>query len=331
MGKLMIISYVIIMIVVISNASGAYNNTPQTYKVPRSFDFGKNFYNVYGSPDIQATIIGSNEFERGQTITLLVDLMNKGRLLGFDVENEPSGANDIFAAQTEIKLEDKIVDAVGISASLSAEPESPLEVKSVSQQVGSILSGQNALSPVRFDIKIDKLAKAGEYSLLLDLKYDHQQNVQIIDANATSQTFDANYWYEMMEQNQTLKINVKKQAQFEIIKTNGSLIPGNDGKIEITIKNTGEEEARDVIAIITPSDPISTSDDKAYLYTMEPGGIATASFTVKADNKAVTKMYAIDTILRYQTPEGDIRYSDILQAPIEVKEIGFWERLFGWI
>jgi len=38
----------------------------RTYYVPQSFDFAKNFYNSYGSPDITATIIGSNEFERGR-------------------------------------------------------------------------------------------------------------------------------------------------------------------------------------------------------------------------------------------------------------------------
>ncbi|VVB51572.1 Uncharacterised protein [uncultured archaeon] len=332
MKKIMGILYIMLyIIVIISCAAGAYD-TPQTYKVPRSFEFSKNYYNVYGNPDVQATIVGSNEFERGQTVTLLIDLMNTGKFLGFDhTDNTPSTDDEIFAAKTEIKLEDKIVDATGISASLSAYPGSPLEVKSVSQQVGSIRSGQNSLAPVKFDIKIDKKAKAGEYSLLLDLTYDYQQNVQIIDANATQQTYDANYWYGMMKQNQTLKIKVKKQAQFEIIRANGSLVPGNSGTIEVAIKNTGEEEARDVKAIITPSDPISTTDDKAYLSKMGPGDVAVSSFTIIADSKAVNKTYSIDTVLRYQTPEGDIKYSDILQAPVAVRQVGLFERLFGWI
>jgi hypothetical protein len=230
-----------------------------------------------------------------------------------------------------VKLEGKIVDAAGIVASLSAEQDSPIEVKSVSQQVGSIRSGQNALTPVKFDLKIDKKAKAGEYLLRLDLTYDFQKNVQIINSNATQETYDANYWYGMMIQNQTLKVKVKKQADFEITKTTGSLLPGRESIIEITIKNTGEEEARDVKAIINPSDPISTTDDKAFLYNLEPGSLETAKYMIKAESKAVPKSYSMDTVLRYETPEGDIRYSSTLQAPVEVKEIGFLERLFGWI
>jgi hypothetical protein len=36
-------------------------------------------------------------------------------------------------------------------------------------------------------------------------------------------------------------------------------------------------------------------------------------------------------VLRYETPEGDTKYSDTLQAPVEVKESGLLQWLFGWI
>jgi len=310
--------------------TGAAGETPSTYYVPQSFDFAKNFYNSYGSPDIIAIIIGSNEFERGQTITLNIDLVNKGKFLGFERDRTPSGTDEIYAAKTEVKLEGKMVDAAGIVASLSAEPGSPIEVKSSSQQVGSIRSGQNALAPVKFDIKIDKKAKAGEYLLRLDLTYDYLKNVQIINSNATQETYDANYWYGMMNQTQTLKVIVKKQADFEITKITGNLLSGRENIIEITIKNTGEEEARDVKAMVNPSDPISTTDDKAFLYNLEPASAAAAKYRIKADSKAVSKSYSMDMVLRYETPEGDIKYSSTLTAPVEVKEIGFFQRLFGW-
>jgi hypothetical protein len=324
------ITFLFLLGVMISGASGAYD-VPVTYYVPQSFDFAKHYYNSYGSPDINATIVGSNEFERGQTVTLNIDLMNRGKFLGFESDRTPYGLDEIYAAQTEVKLESKIVDATGIIASLSAYPGSPIEVKSVSQQVGSIRSGQNALAPIKFDMKIDKKAKAGEYALNLNLTYDYQKNVQIIDANATQQTYDANYWYGAIAQNLTLKVKVKTQADFEIVNTSGSLYPGREDTIEITIKNTGEEAAKDVLAVINPSDPLSTTDDKAYLSTIKPGGVAIAKFKVKADSKTIIKSYGIDTVLKYETLEGDIKYSDILQAPVEVKEIGFFQRLFGWI
>ena len=320
----------IIVILMVSGIAGAYD-TPDNYNFSQSFDLGMNFYNVYGSPYLSATIVGSNEFDRGQTVTLNIDLVNKGKLLGFKNDRTPKDRDEIFAAQTEMKLESSVVDATGIMASLSTDPDSPIEIKSVSQQIGSIKSGQNSLAPAKFDIKIDKNAKAGEYNLYLDLSYDFQKNVQVEDANVTDQTYDVNHWYGTMVQNQTLKIIVKKQADFEIVNTTGSLYPGGEEIVEMTIRNAGEEEARNVKLIVNPSDPLSTTDDMAFLSTMKPDSTAIAKIKIKADSEAVAKDYGIDTVLRYETPEGDTEYSDVLQATVEVKEIGFFQRLFGWI
>lgn len=325
-----VIIFFSLLIVMISCAAGAYN-TPSTYSVPQSFDLGKNYYNVYGSPDLSATIIGSNELDRGQKATLNIDLVNKGKLLGFKNDRTPYGTDEIYAAQTEMKLESSVVDATGIVASLSTDSGSPIEIKSISQQIGSIKSGQNSLTPAKFDIEMDKKAKAEEYNLYLNLSYDYQKNVQIMNPNAVAQTYDVNRWYGMMTQNQTLKIKVKNQADFEIVNTTGSLSPGGEDVIEIAIKNTGEEEARNVKAMINPSDPLSTTDSIAFLSTIAPGSTAVAKVKVKADSEAVPKVYGIDTILKYENPEGDIKYSDTLQVPVEVKESGLFQKLFGWI
>lgn len=328
MKEVIIIS--LLLIAMISCAEGA-SNSPDNYNIPQSFDLGKNYYTVNGSPDLNANIIGSNEFDRDQTATLNINVMNKGKLLGFKNDKTPYDSDEIYAAQTEMKLESSIVDATNVVASLSTDPGSPIEVKSVSQEIGSIKSGENSISPAKFDIKIDKKAKAGEYNLYLNLSYDYQKNVQISNPNTVAQTYDANRWYGMMDQNLTLKIKVNDQADFEIVNTTGSLSPGGENMIDITIKNTGEEEARNVKAIINPADPLSTTDSAAFLSTIAPGSTAVAKIKIKADSEAVPKEYGIDTVLKYETPEGDIKYTDILQAPVEVKETGFFEKLFGWI
>ncbi|MCZ7381736.1 MAG: hypothetical protein O8C64_09260 [Candidatus Methanoperedens sp.] len=327
MNKILIVFF--LLVVLATGAAGA--DAPSTYSVPRSFDFGAHYYSAYGSPDINATIVGTNEFDRDQTITLSVDLMNRGKFLGYERDHTPLTADEIYAAQTEVKLDGRIVDATGIIASLSVDPDSPLEVKSPAQQVGSIKSGQNVLSPIKFDIKIARKAKAGEYNLHLNLSYDYQQYAQISNPNATAQTYDASYWYGMMNQNQTLKLKVKTKADFEVVRTTGSLYAGREGVVEIAVKNIGEEDAKDARAIINPSDPLSTTDDQAFLYTIKPGDTVVASYSIKADSKAVPKTYAVDTVIRYENPDGDIKYSSTLQAPVEVKELGFFQRLFGWV
>jgi len=318
-----------LLVLMISGAAGAYD-TPDTYGI-QSFDLGQNYYNVYGSPNITATIIGSNELDRGQTATLNIGLMNRGKLLGFQNVKTPSGADEIYAAQTEMKLESNVGDAADIAAALSADPGSPIEVKSISQQMGSIRSGQNSLAPAVFVIKVNKKAKAGDYNLYLDLTYDYQKNVHVLNANSVTQTYDTNPWYGMMSQTQVLTIKVKSQVDFEILNTTGSLYQGKNGIIDIAIKNMGEEEARNAIAIINPSDPLSTTDGTAYLSTIEPGGVAIAHVKIKADSASVPKVYGVDTQVKYETPEGDTNYSDIMQAPVEVKQSGFFQILLGWL
>ncbi|MDQ1254471.1 MAG: hypothetical protein QG646_3720 [Euryarchaeota archaeon] len=319
-----------LLLLMISGAASAYDS-PGTYSIPQSFDLGQNYYNVYGSPDLSANIIGDTEFDRDQTLTLNIDLMNKGKLSGLENDRSPSTSDEIFAAQTEAKLESSVVDATNVVVSLSTDPGSFIEVKSASQQIGSIKSGQNSLAPAKFDIKIDKKAKAGEYNLYLNLTYDYQKNVQISDPNAVAQTYDVSRWYGMMAQNQTLKIKVKNKADFEIVNTTGSLNPGGETVIDIVIKNTGEEEARNVKAIINPADPLSTTDSMAFLSTLVPGNTTVAHVKIKADSAAVPKTYGVDTVLKYETPEGDTNYSDTLQAPVEVKQTGFFQSIFGWL
>ena len=328
MKKMIILTTLLILM--ISGVAGAYNAL-SAYSVSQSFDFGENYYNVDGSPDISATIIGSNQFDRGQAVTLNIDLMNNGKLLGFENDRTPDNADEIYGAQTEMKLESAVVDATGIVASLSADPGSPIEVKSVSQKIGSIKSGQNSVSPAKFDIKIDKNAKAGEYNLYLNLSYDYQKNVQVMDPDATAQTYDVNRWYGMMVQNQTLKVIIKDQADFEIVSATGSLYPGGEEVISVEIKNKGEEEAKNVKIIANPADPLSTTDSVAFIPSMASGSTAVAKLKIKADSEAVAKVYGIDTVIRYETMDGDIKYSDTLQAPVEVKEAGLFQRLFGWI
>jgi len=331
MKKVIALSLISFLLISMISCTASASDTPDNYNIPQSFDLGKNYYNVYGSPDLNANIIGSNEFDKDQTATLNIDIMNKGKLLGFKNDKTPYGSDEIYAAQTEMKLESGVVDASNVVASLSTDPGSPIEIKSVSQQIGSIKSGENSLAPARFDIKIDKNAKAGEYNLYLNLSYDYQKNVQIMNPNATAQTYDVSRWYGIMNQNQTLKIKIKNQVDFEIVNTTGSISPGGDNIIDVTIKNTGEEEARNVKAIINPADPLSTTDSMAFLSTMAPGSTAVAKIKIKADSEAVPKVYGIDTILKYETPEGDTNYSDVLDAPVEVKEAGFFEKFFGWL
>jgi len=50
---------------------------------------GDNYYTMDGSPDVSASISGTDEFERGDTVTFYVDLTNNGVIKGFKAAQPP--------------------------------------------------------------------------------------------------------------------------------------------------------------------------------------------------------------------------------------------------
>src|SRR5665648_1039736 len=56
--------------------------------LPEGFGFGENYYTVYGNPNISASLVGDNLFDRGDEVTLNINLMNKGVITSFRSEND---------------------------------------------------------------------------------------------------------------------------------------------------------------------------------------------------------------------------------------------------
>ena len=108
---------------------------PAQAALPENFDISENYYSVYGGPDLSATLIGDNEFSRGDTVTLNIEMMNKGKITGFKVENEVDLGNyvDEMLQQSEMQYEAQATTAVGILATLKSENPN-IKVKSGSQQ-----------------------------------------------------------------------------------------------------------------------------------------------------------------------------------------------------
>ena len=77
-----------------------------------------------------------------------------------------------------------------------------------------------------------------------------------------------------------------------------------------------EEPVSATNAKLFVSDPISTSDDGAYLGEMQPGETKTATFTVSAGSSAVVKAYDASVEVRYDEADGDTRYTDGLPVGI---------------
>ena len=143
---------------------------------------GDNYYTMYGSPDISASVSGTNEFERGDTVTLYLDLTNYGRILGFKEDQTPQNPKEFALAAAELQEEYKKPTALGITASLISESQQ-IDVKSGDQVVQSLKSGDKTQAPLKFTLKIGEHAPAGKYPLNLNMSYDYQDNVRVYASN----------------------------------------------------------------------------------------------------------------------------------------------------
>ncbi len=297
---------------------------PAQATVPDNFDISKNYYSVYGGPDLSATLVGDNQYSRGDTVTLNINMMNKGEVSGFKSEKDAEIGNyvDQMLQQSEMQYEAQATTAVGILATLKCDNPN-IKVKSGSQEAGTLKQGKDSSSPTKFTIEINKDTPAGTYPLTLELSYQYQNNVQVGGDEFDSTTGlvtnkEVGIWYENKTQTQTINIEVKKEPYFEVTNVTGDLYPDEGGMLRVTYKNAGEEPATDATVRLSAADPFSTTDDQAYLGTLKPGESAVAVFDMDVDETATPKPYSLSSEILYEDADGHDQVSDTVKINTEV-------------
>jgi hypothetical protein len=281
---------------------------------------------MYGGPNISASVAGTDEFQRGDTVSLYVDLTNYGRTLGFDEDQTPRNPKEFALANSELQEEYKKTTALGITASLkSNNPE--VDVKSGDQVVQSLKSGDKTQSPLKFTIKIGEHAPAGTYSLGLNLSYDYQDNVRVYASDLSTSggspalvNYRVSYIYQKANQTIPIIISVKKQADFVITNATASLSAGDKKMpVEATYKNIGDDPISDAVARLSIFKPFSSTDDQAYIGSLGPGEEKTVIFRIDVDSDATPKGYGINSEIKYTDINGDTVISESMKIPVSVK------------
>jgi hypothetical protein len=287
---------------------------------------GDNYYTMYGSPDLRASISGTNEFERGDTVTLYLDLTNYGRIIGFKEDLTPQNPKEFALAAAELQEEYKKPTALGITASLNSKNRQ-IDVKSGDQVVASLKSGDKTSSPLKFTLKIGEHAPAGKYPLNLNISYDYQDNVRVYasqlvtsGSTPTLANFRESYIYQKANQTLPIMVIVKRQADFEILNSSGVLSAGSKkSSISATYKNIGEDPIKDAVARLSIFKPFSSTDDQAFIGTLQPGEEKTVVFRLDVDSDATPKEYGINSEIKYTDLNGDSVISESMKIPVVVK------------
>ncbi len=295
--------------------------TANNYIPPNVLD---NYWWTYGGPLFSAQISGTNEFDRGNTVDLYIDLTNNGKIMGFKQDKKADTPTEYALANQEQKLEAARTTALAITGTLMSNTPQ-IEVQSGDQVIQSLQSGQKAGAPLKYTIKIANHAPAGVYLLQLKLNYDYQYNVEVYANSIDPQTsqlsgYQTSYWYQHANQTIPIQVYIKKAADFEITQANATLSVGEKkGPVEVTYKNVGEDPVTDAVARLSIFKPFSSTDDQAYIGDLASGEEKTVLFWVDTDSDATPKDYGINSEIKYTDVKGDTGISESMKIPVIIR------------
>ena len=297
--------------------------TAQTYIPSEILD---DYWAFYGYPILEAGIIGANQFEKGDNVTLRVSLVNAGGRINFESTKVADTPMKKALSTAEARLEWDVGNATGITGTLRSTSDL-VEVKSGDQVIDSLAMTRKSEDPMEFVIKIDDHAPAGEYVLQLNLNYQYQNNVQVDaegwDPDLGLKGFRVARNFVSGNQTLPLPIVVKQMADFEIVSSNADMRAGQkDGTIEVVYKNIGEKTANNSIARLSLFKPFTSTRDQAYIGTLNPGEEKNVTFKVAVDAEATPKTYGINSEIKYTDIDGDTIISESIKIPISVNAAG---------
>ncbi len=164
--------------------------------------------------------------------------------------------------------------------------------------IGDLGPGES--QPVSFTVSIPASAEPGTNTFPFIVEYENQDG----DVRTTSSPI-----------RKSISIGAE-QDPFTVVNVSTAVSPGTTETVDVEVQYNGEEPISAANAKLFVSDPISTSDDGAYLGEMQPGETKTATFTVSAGSEATVKAYDASVEVRYDEADGDTKYTDGLPVGI---------------
>lgn len=180
---------------------------------------------------------------------------------------------------------------------LNRSENSPIIPVSSSVYIGTFVPGN--ITTAKFKVKVSKDAETQDYPITVSVIYD----------NADGQT--------IVSPSQKVGIPVSSDIDFTIISKPPELKPGKNN-IEVTYRNDGSVTVYGAEVRISAVDPFTSSDDLSYLGDLKPGESRSARFGLTVDPEANTKIYGLDSEVKYRDALDDTHVSDTIKVPLIV-------------
>jgi hypothetical protein len=281
---------------------------------------------VTGSPDLKATLAGSNEFPAGQSGVLQIIVLNNGVFAG-DVKNP---ADQAMAKGYTNAVGATVVPPCTTAAAVTvtlASPTDSIQIMSDPAGIAALPTGASTPQPVSFQIRVAQDAAPTTYRLSLELSYRYLESVTWLNSpEQNSPYYVPQFEFHWGQKAQTQTITIKVfGTYFSVtdIKTE-AVRPGATGVITATIENSGTGEATDGSAEITPGGIFTPVDSGVFLGDLNGGESEIAAFKVAVSQEAIAKTSPAEVLIKYKDENNVARQTTVsIGVPIGAAEDDF--------
>jgi hypothetical protein len=275
---------------------------------------------VAGKPNLEGTVVGSQELTVGQVGTFQIMVQNIGTFSG-DVEDP---ADQVMATgyltATGVTLVPPCTTAVGVTANLTSGSSS-IEVVSGAASIGTLPRGMSTTQPITFQLYIHKDAQPGTYKLDLKLEYQYLSDVDWLNPGGASPQFDF-HWGSRVQQEQ-ISITVVGTYFSAVITQTEGVRAGVTGIITVDIQNSGASEAYGVTAEIAPGTSISPVGPASFLGDVAGNSSVTTQLKMSVSKEAIAKDSSVGILVKYKD-NRDVPRQSLLTVGVMVEgELNF--------
>ena len=268
---------------------------------------------VKGAPQLEATVIGSNELPAGQSATVQIMLLNKGTFTG-EVKNPADKAMARgYTSTVGATVVPPCTTAVAVTATLVSANDT-IQILSGTAGIGALPTGSSTAQPISFQIRVAQHAQPATYQLKLQLQYQYLDSVVWLNSpEQNTPYYDPQFEFHWSQKQQAQDIAIKIfGTYFSVTKVKtDSIRAGATGIITATIENSGASTAADVIAEIAPGGNFVPVDRGVFLGDLSGGQSQVAAFRVTVSPEAIAKTSPLDISIKYKDENNVARLTTV--------------------
>jgi hypothetical protein len=264
-------------------------------------------HEVTGRPNIDV-FLPENEVAPGTTTAVNVVLVNNGNVTNGSTANPQLEQEVTTARSVRVRLgapdtgepeqTGEFVVRDGEIVPVTTAGEATISVSTSEQPVATFPDGTS--TRLAFQVTVDRDAEPGRYDLPLNVSYNYTQSIdpQTGEENRTT-----------VEETYDVTLVVEETAQFSVADVDSNARVGATGTVDVTLRNTGSEAARNATVTLTSrnSDVTfgqSTSSSRFVDGAWGPGENRTVSYRLRATPSASQQEYAFDASVTYDDENG---------------------------